>query len=244
MRSARPRKSAGRTSVLRAVPLGTIALMTLLPPVSDGWPLPQERRVPELIADLTAQDPTVRARAACGLREEGDTAASAVQPLIALLSDASPVDPTVCEKRWWRGSDTDLVTPGELAASALVAIGTRTLEPLLATMKSQTWVARRNASWALGALDDRRATGPLVAALKDQEPGVREQAAWALGAIDDRDAVMPLIAGLNDADPRVRRQAAWALGAIDDRRAAEPLIAALKDADDKTRAQAAWALGA
>ena len=150
----------------------------------------------------------------------------------------------MCGRRSWRGTADDLTSPGEQAAAALVAIGTRAFQPVLGALHSAVWIARRNAAWALGAFDDQRAVAALIDTLKDREPGVREQAAWALGALDDAGAVQALISALKDPDPRVRRQAAWALGAIDDARASSALSAALTDQDDRTREQAAWALGA
>ena len=73
---------------------------------------------------------------------------------------------------------------------------------------------RKQAAWALGAVDDRRAVDALVRALKDQNSGVREQAAWALGAIGDSQALPGLLPALKDANSGVRRQAAWAIGVI------------------------------
>ena len=126
------------------------------------------------IADLVAQDPVVRARAACEMREAGDTAVDAIQPLASMLGDAAPVEAQVCSRNWWRGNPNDLTSPGEQAAAALVAIGTRAFQPVLGALRSTTWTARRNAAWALGAFDDQRAVDALVDALKDREPGVRE----------------------------------------------------------------------
>jgi HEAT repeat protein len=204
----------------------------------------QERTARELIQDLGAVDPAVRARAACGLRDLGDRAEDAMSQLIALLSDGSPVDGRVCARRWSHGGPNDVTTPGELAAAAVASIGSPAFQPVLSALKSDSWIARRNAAWILGAMDDYRAVTPLVAATRDREPQVREQAAWALGAIDDRDASPALITVLKDPDQRVRRQAAWALGAIDDPRAVDPLVTALGDESADVREQAAWALGA
>ena len=202
----------------------------------------QPRSVKDLIAGLASEDPPARARAACDLKEEGDLAAEAIAPLLRLLADASPVERTVCQQHWWRNSDL-LTTPGQQAAAALVSIGSRSVEPLLNALHQPQWTARRNAAWALGALDDSRAVAALIAALDDREPDVRAQAAWALGAIGDRTAVERLNAALKDVDARVRKQAAWALGALGDSRATPGLIAALKDTDAGVRRQAAWALG-
>jgi HEAT repeat protein len=203
-----------------------------------------QQTVQELSGMLNASDPAVRARAACDLREHADRAGAAIEALIALLPDAAPLERSVCGQNWWRWNPENRTTPGEQAASVLVAIGSRAVDPLVAALKHPAWFARRNAAWALGALDDVRAVEALIPMMKDAEPAVREQTAWALGALDDRAAVPALIAGLRDADPRVRRQSAWAAGAIDDRRAVDPLLTVLRDADRSVREQAAWALGA
>jgi HEAT repeat protein len=201
-----------------------------------------QRAVRDLVADLSAADPVVRARAACGLKEQGDRSADAIEPLVRLLADASPVDPTVCRERWSRGDEQ--TTPGELAAAALVGIGSRTVPPLVSVLEQPQWIARRNAAWALGALDDPRGIAPVTAALRDREAGVRAQAAWALGAMDASAAVTGLIGALKDSDEHVREQAAWALGAIGDAAAVAALVDALRDTAKGVRKQAAWALGA
>jgi len=196
--------------------------------------------------DLKSPDPAVRVRAACTLKAEGRRAVQAIPALVELLADPTPVDRAVCGDRrsWWKSVPLDETSPGEQAAAALVAIGSASLAPLAEATRGPQWVARRNAVWALGALDDSRAVPPVIAALTDAEAPVRRQAAWALGALDDRQAVEALIAALGDVDAEVREQAAWALGAIGDRRATGALAGALKDASAKVRAQAAWALGA
>ncbi len=203
-----------------------------------------QHTIQELAEHLTASDPAVRARAACDLRERGDNAAAAIDALVALLPDASPLERSVCRQNWWRWNPDSPTTPGEQAASALVAIGSRAFDPLVKALKHQAWIARRNAAWALGALDDVRALDALIPGMKDSEPAVREQVAWALGALDDRRAVQAILPPLKDPDPRVRRQSAWAAGAIDDRRAVDQLVGILRDADRTVREQAAWALGA
>src|SRR5688572_9961535 len=174
----------------------------------------QRAAVTELTRELAATDAVTRARAACQLREAGDEAAPAMDALLTLLADTAPVPQSACGDRWRRGFHERLTTPGEQAASALVAIGTRSFDPLLRSLKHSAWSARRNAAWALGAMDDERAVKALIDALKDPEPQVREQAAWALGAIGDHRAMDPLLPLLKDADVRVRRQAAWAIGVV------------------------------
>jgi HEAT repeat protein len=196
-------------------------------------------------AGLHSADPAVRTRTACELREKGGTAAQAVASLTALLEDGSPVDPAVCGERTWRwGSDEATTTPGEQAASALVAIGTPAFDALTRAASSPAWIARQNAVWALGALGNSRAVPTVAAALKDREAPVRKRSAWALGALDASEAVAALVAALGDEDAGVRKQAAWALGAIGSREGVDGLIKALGDASPDVREQAAWALGA
>ena len=196
-------------------------------------------------AGLASADPAARAHAACELRTFGSQAAPFMPRLAAMLDDASPVDPAVCGERTWRFRGAqDSTTPGEQAASALVAIGSPSQPVLLKALGGPAWIARKNAAWALGALDSSEAVPALIEALKDTDAGVREQVAWALGAIGDRRAVDGLVGALSDSAPGVRKQAAWALGAIGDKRAVQGLMRALKDADAGVRKQSAWALGA
>jgi hypothetical protein len=205
-----------------------------------------EQDAGDLIARLRNQDPRTRAIAACDLQRMGSAARTAIAALVERLPDASPVDPKICgEDRYYWSKDIEQQTsPGEEAAAALVAIGTESLPSLVTAARAPQWVARRNAVWALGALDDARAVTPALGALDDREPPVRRVAAWALGRLDADVAVTALIAALGDADASVRSQVAWALGAIRDNRAVDGLIKALRDPDENVRSQAAWALGA
>jgi len=196
-------------------------------------------------AALKSADPTARTRAACDLRELGDRAHDVIPQLVDLLADASPVDPSVCSERTWRwGHQQDTTTPGEQAASALVAIGSAAYEPLTRALKGPVWIARGNAAWALGSLGNHNAAPLLAGTLRDAEANVRRRGAWALGALDAAESVPALIEALKDTDAGVREQVAWALGAIGDRRAVEPLMNALDDQSAQVREQAAWALGA
>lgn len=199
-------------------------------------------------AGLASADPSTRARAACELRALGSQAAPAMPRLVAMLEDGSPVDAAVCGERTWgngrfRGAQ-EMTTPGEQAASTLVAIGTPAFDPLTKALTAPAWVARTNAAWALGALGNRRAAPLLSRSLADAEPNVRKRSAWSLGALDASEAVPALIEALKDSDAGVREQVAWALGAINDRRAVDGLVAALSDSVASVRRQAAWALGA
>jgi HEAT repeat protein len=196
-------------------------------------------------AGLASADPAVRTRAACDLRELGGAAAPMLSKLTALLDDGSPVDPAACGERTWRFRGMqDWTSPGEQAASALVAIGTPAYEPLTKALTGPAWIGRTNAAWALGALGNRHAVPLLSKSLHDGEAPVRKKSAWALGALDGSEAVPALIEALKDSDAGVREQVAWALGAIGDRRAVDGLIGALSDPVTGVRKQAAWALGA
>jgi HEAT repeat protein len=207
--------------------------------------LPAQKDASAAAAGLGSADPTVRTRAACALRELGTAAAPMIPRLAAMLDDGSPVDAAVCGERTWRSHGAQgLTSPGEQAASALVAIGAPAYEPLAKAVTAPGWIARRNAAWGLGALGNSEAVPALIAALKDSDAGVREQVAWALGAIGDRRAVEGLIGALSDSAAGVRRQAAWALGALGDERASNPWTKCLQDPEASVRKQAAWALGA
>lgn len=212
-----------------------------------------EQDASSLAARLRDADPRTRTIAACELQRLGSASRDAIAALVERLPDASPVDPKICgeDRYWWRGfggaPDPPLyeqTSPGEEAAAALVAIGIESLPSIVAAARAPQWIARRNAVWALGALDDARGVTPALGALTDREPPVRRVAAWALGALDADMAVTALIDALRDSDASVRSQVAWALGAIRDARAVDGLINALKDQDEAVRAQAAWALGA
>src|SRR4029453_18042773 len=108
--------------MLRTSLFGLVALLTLTPGGPELSALQQEpRSVREYVAELDAVDATVRARAACGLRELGDRSADAIPALLKLLADGSPVDGGTCGRRWSRGGPADPTTPGEEAAAELAA---------------------------------------------------------------------------------------------------------------------------
>ena len=223
-----------------------LAAVALATPSSRAWQqTPSTKDLATVIGMLQSPDPVVRVSVACARDVFNESAAAAIPALIDLLDDDEPVSPEVCRddhRRWW--GDEQAITAGQESARALVRIGIASFDPLTKALAGARPTARRNAAWALGALDDQRAVTPLITALRDDEQIVREQASWALGALDDMRAVKPLIGTLRDTSPAVRRQAAWALGAIDDAGAVDALVAALKDADPRVREQAAWALGA
>ena len=122
-------------------------------------------------AGLASADPAARTRAACELRDLGKQSAPFIPRLAAMLDDGSPVDPAVCGERTWRFRGQDnLTTPGEQAASALVAIGEPSKPALLKALSGPAWVARKNAAWGLGAMDASEAVPALIEALKTPTP--------------------------------------------------------------------------
>jgi len=219
-------------------PVAAMTLVVLFAPIG-------QKEVEAAAAGLSSADPAARTRAACDLRKLGSQAVPALPRLVTLLDDGSPVDGSVCGERTWRfGRAGDATTPGEQAASALVAIGTPAYEPLTKALGGAAWIARSNAAWALGAMRNRSAVPLLSRSLHDTEAPVRNRSAWALGALDGSEAVPALIEALKDTDAGVREQVAWALGAIGDRRAVDALVGALSDNAAGVRKQSAWALGA
>jgi HEAT repeat protein len=230
----------------RCVMPTVICLMAIATPGLHARQTPTAKDLAAVIDMLQSPDPIVRTGVACSRHVFNASAAAAIPALIDMLDDDEPVAPEVCREdgRPWWGDDRRPITPGQEAARALVRIGIASFDPLVKMVTSAGPVARRNAAWALGALDDARAVRPLMAVLRDTSPDVRRQAAWALGAIDDPAAVDALVSALKDSDARVREQAAWALGAIGDARATSGLSTALADSEARVRRQAAWAIGA
>jgi HEAT repeat protein len=196
--------------------------------------------------DLRSADSGRRITAVCAVKAAGTASAAATAALAELLTDSTPVEAGVCDPGHgqWRRDDGRMSSIGREAASALAAVGGGAFDPLARALTHTNRIARANAAFGLGALDDRRGVEPLLEALGDPHAEVRREAAWALGAIGASAGVDALLGALRDDEAKVRAQAAWALGAIGDDRAAEGLTAALGDKDVKVRRQAAWALGA
>ncbi len=106
------------------------------------------------IALLRSGKPQQKAAAAYWLGQQRAAAASAVDPLVDLLGDATEVDATQYRQR-----PLDKMTLGEEVAAALVNIGHPAIEPLIHVLKTSPQAeARKNAAWALGALHDTGAT--------------------------------------------------------------------------------------
>src|SRR6478735_6301219 len=112
----------------RALFAGALIILALAASAGAA-PQTPAKGVRELTAALRDSDPSVRAQAACSLRELGDRAADAIPALITLMDDATPLKADVCEtNRNWGGRDGDVTTPGQQAAAALVATGSRAFD--------------------------------------------------------------------------------------------------------------------
>lgn len=99
-----------------------------------------------------------KAAAAYWLGQQHLAAAEAVDPLVELLGDTSPVD----AGRYRSSRILAKLTLGEEVAAALVNIGNPSIEALIRVLKTSPLAeARKNAAWALGALHDTGATGPI-----------------------------------------------------------------------------------
>ena len=112
--------------------------------------------IAEKIKELGSGDPVKVAGAAYWLGEEGVAGKSAINQLVSVLGDNRPVDAAQYRKNLAvRAAST---TPGQEAAAALVKIGDPAIEALIRVLKtSPNPVARQNAAWALGVIQERHA---------------------------------------------------------------------------------------
>jgi HEAT repeat protein len=147
-----------------------------------------------------------------------------------------------------------------MTASALGDIGDpKAVEPLIATLKDDTMIVRRDAARALGKIGAKNAGAaelviePLCEALQDNHSIIQRSAASALAEIGQEHprlaagAVPSLIVALNYNYGR-RTEIIYALGKIGDRRSVEPLIEHFLTQVDEAQIGeatnwAAWALG-
>jgi HEAT repeat protein len=107
----------------------------------------------EKVKQLSSTDPAKIAAAAYWLGEQGTAASGAVPHLAAVLGDNRQVNPAHYRKNIAGRASS---TPGEEAAAALVKIGDPAVDALIRVLKtSPSAVARQNAAWALGIIQDR-----------------------------------------------------------------------------------------
>jgi HEAT repeat protein len=128
-------------------------------------------------------------------------------------------------------------------ATALAALGSSSVGPLIQLLQAKEKEARRWGAYALGRAADPRAVEALVERLADSRSEVRREAATALGRIGDPQALASLVAALSHKDPETRRSAAEALGASGAASTVEALISATKDPAEAVQLAALDALG-
>lgn len=162
-------------------------------------PLPDPEEMLPLLVSAIPQQRMLAARAFCDIEDD-----RAIQPLIALLSDACPL----------------------VRVSAAYALGRNTSPEAVESLINQLnndWngYVRKGLVWALGNCRDRRGLIPLLDALKTDIPAVRLWAASAIGqmAAVGFDAIITAIPPIIEAlrrDPvaAVRSNCAWSLGQL------------------------------
>lgn len=131
---------------------------------------------------------------------------------------------------------------GIVASSALVAIGSEAVEPLISALSNSNRHFRFFAIGALSELQDNRAVEPLISLLQDPQAG--GGAAIALGELGDPKAVAALINAIHTHEPGQCRPFVVALGEIGDPRAIQPLLECLPNFPDWVRLSVAEALAA
>jgi HEAT repeat protein len=188
---------------------------------------------PQVIADLAQalrqeKDPKARAGMAWALGQFGESAATAIPAVAALLKDG------------------DQATR-QAAIEALALIGEPALPALADGLRSKHEDVRKAALAALAKSSGsgaEEAVPALIEALKSEDPAIRESAILILGKLGPaaKGAVPALGNLLDDPDSNLRNKAAEALGKIG--KAAVPVLAkALKSNNDQVRGLAAHGLG-
>jgi HEAT repeat protein len=153
-----------------------------------------EKDILSLIEDLKDDDEFVQEEA-CGILEM--RADESFKYLIeALNNKASHKQVKIC------------------SAKILGAIGNdKAIDPLIATLKDNNKLVRREASTALTNIGNK-SVDPLINILNDDDWRVRGAAAWSLGGIGDKKAIKPLNNLLQDENGFVKTGAKWALTKI------------------------------
>ena len=117
------------------------------------------------------------------------------------------------------------------------------LKDLVAMLKSEYAVLRKNTARLLGRMGAVEAVADLGFALKDDKVAVRKAVVEALSHLGTDDAVRYLNYALTDEDPDIRISATLSLGAIGGAGILDSLAILVADPDDFVRVSAAKALG-
>lgn len=154
------------------------SLALLQPEAGSAASSTPRAEVMERAKKLVSSDPVEAAGAAYWLARQGAKAVPAIPQLAAVLADDREVDPKKIrgDRKVFRGADT--TTPGEEAAAALASIGEPAVDVLIDVLRnSPSAVARRNAVWALGAIQNRRKAAPGNGTAPDSSAAVRSSSA-------------------------------------------------------------------
>ncbi|MBI5848646.1 MAG: HEAT repeat domain-containing protein [Nitrospirae bacterium] len=117
------------------------------------------------------------------------------------------------------------------------------IHEILAMLRSDSPVLRRNVARLLGKMKADRAVKDLGFALKDEKVAVRKAVVKALSQIGTEEAVRYLKYALTDEDPDIRISATLSLGAIGGEGIIDSLTILTVDPDNFVRVSAARALG-
>ncbi|MDA8083800.1 MAG: HEAT repeat domain-containing protein [Nitrospiraceae bacterium] len=133
----------------------------------------------------------------------------------------------------------------EAAVEALATLhGALTDAELVAMLKDDSPVLRKNTAKLIGRLKAAELVDDLGFALKDAQTRVREAVVESLAAIGSEDAVRYLTYALTDEEPPIRISAALSLGEIGGKGVLDSLMILSSDPDNAVRVAAARALGA
>jgi HEAT repeat protein len=143
-----------------------------------------------------------------------DKGGSAVEPLIALLTDSNT---QVREQASWclaRISDS------------------RAVEPLIRALRDESWIVRRNTLEGLTDFASERLIEPISPLIDDDKRDVRTSAIETLRRIGSEQAIEPLSRALDDASPNNRKLAVETLREL---KAIDELSRAVDDEDETVR---------
>lgn len=210
------------------------------------------KAIPPLVSALDDPDPRI-AETAAGLLGEL-RAREAVPKLVAILSGRRPKRYVAA---WALGEIKDpgaipvLVAAledgnaGVVKAStrALINMGKKATEPLVAALPGKAPGARKAMLRALEDIEDTRAEGAILKVLDNEpDPAVRAAAARALGKCGTGASYGPLGRRLEEDVPEVQVECAWSLGILQARPAEAALRRTLEHPDVDVREWSARAL--
>lgn len=198
------------------------------------WKFQADRDIKGLIKALDYPDPNIRKRAAAALRVLG------ARDAVSALNRALMKEPSPDVKEHISAALEHL----DYDSFVTQVVEDRSVDDLIALLKTGSPEDIVRASEALGEIGDRLATEPLVMVFRNplMSDEVRLAAAEALLALQSAPSVVSLLGGLKKDNWRVRHNAATVLGQLKALWATKPLIEALDDEHQSVRRAAAASL--